>query len=137
MSDIPEIGSVMTRQPDSIGEGDSVHAAQTLMEQRGIRHLPVVQDEQVVGIVTDRDVKRVLDPLVDFPAQQPVREIMVPSPYVVTPDEPLDAVLLTMAERRIGCVVVVNGGRLKGIFTTTDAARLLGQQLRDPGPSRS
>jgi CBS domain-containing protein len=55
---------------------------------------------------------------------------MVTDPYVVGPDEPLDSVLLTLAERRIGCALVAENGKLTGIFTTTDAALMLGRQLR-------
>jgi len=50
--------------------------------------------------------------------------------FVVSPDTPLDTVLLTLAKRRLGCVVVANDEKPKGIFTTTDASRLLGEYLQ-------
>lgn len=130
MSEIPQIGSVMTPLPHSIGADAGVAEAQALMETHDIRHLPVTNGDQLVGIVTDRDIKLALDPLVHTPPMQQVRQIMIADPYVVAPDAPLDVVLLTMAERRIGCVLVADGGRLDGIFTTTDASRLLGERLR-------
>ena len=59
-----------------------------------------------------------------------IRDIMIPDPYVVRPADPIDEVLMTLAEQRIGCAIVANDGRLKGIFTTTDASRILAQHLR-------
>jgi len=140
MTEIPRIGSVMTTFPYSIDAGASVAAAQEMMERHGIRHLPVTDAGDLVGIVTDRDIQHFLDPLVNYPVQREVRDIMVAHPYVVRPDEPLDEVLVTLAQRRIGCALVAEGGQLSGIFTTTDAARLFAERLRgrpvpeDPGP---
>jgi acetoin utilization protein AcuB len=120
----------MTALPRAIDADSTVSEARSMMEQHGIRHLPVTNGEKVVGIVTDRDIKMTLDPLLHMPTLQMVRGMMTPDPYVVGPDEPLDTVLLTMAERRIGCALVVEGGKLTGIFTTTDASRMLGEHFR-------
>ncbi len=62
---------------------------------------------------------------------------MTAEPYVVAPSEPLDTVLLTLAARRIGCVVVADAGRPAGIFTMTDASRMLGEHLRAGRSTRS
>jgi len=125
MAGIPDMRSVMTSFPFTIDAGASVVAAQEMMERHGIRHLPVTQDNVLVGIVTDRDIRHFLDPIVNYPLHGQVRDIMVTDPYVVDPDEPLDAVLLTLAERRIGSALVAENGKLTGIFTTTDAALML------------
>jgi len=120
----------MTASPRSIDADATVSEAQSMMERHGVRHLPVTNGEKLVGIVTDRDVKTTLDPLLHMPTLQMVRGMMTPEPYVVGPDEPLDSVLLTLAERRIGCALVAEGGKLTGIFTTTDASRMLGEHFR-------
>lgn len=136
VSDVPSIRSVMTPFPHSIDAEAALAKAQALMEDLGIRHLPVTNSGKLVGIVTDRDLKLSLDPIVNVPPMRRVRDIMIADPYVVEPDERLDRVLLTMADRRIGCALVAEEGRLTGIFTTTDASRMLGQHLRTPRSRR-
>ncbi len=127
---IKTIGEVMTAQPHSVEARSTLVEAQELMERHGIRHLPVTEGAEIVGVLSDRDLKLSLDPIVEFPRMCTVREIMAADPYVVHPDAPLDEVLLTLAERRIGCALVADGEGLAGIFTTTDAARLLGEHYR-------
>jgi acetoin utilization protein AcuB len=120
----------MTPFPYSIDADATLAEGQAMMERHGVRHLPVTEGKRLVGIVTDRDIRQSLDPVFDMPPLQKIRTIMVDDPYVVAPDEPLDSVLLTLAERRIGCVLVAAGGQLEGIFTTTDASRMLGEHYR-------
>ena len=129
MARVPEIRSVMTALPRSIDADATVSEAQTMMEQHEVRHLPVTNGNKVVGVLSDRDVKGLLDPMFRVPAPTTVRKAMSADPYVVGPDEPLDRVLLTLAERRIGCALVAEDGRLTGIFTTTDASRMLGEHF--------
>jgi acetoin utilization protein AcuB len=108
------------------------------MEKNDIRHLPVTNAGKLDGIVSDRDIKLALDPLVNFPPQRKVRDIMTSDIYVVPPSEPLDVVLQALADRRIGCALVADDGALLGIFTTTDAARMLGELLqRSAGEGRT
>ena len=52
------LAEVMTRDPDTIGPNDSVVHALSIMNERGFRHLPVVTDERIVGIVSIRDLYR-------------------------------------------------------------------------------
>jgi acetoin utilization protein AcuB len=121
----------MTAIPHTIDADSNLIEAQSIMSRHGIRHLPVLLRSRLVGIISDRDIRHYVDPAVNLPRMCRVGDVMTPEPYVVAPNEPLDQVLLTMAERRIGCVVVASNGTLEGIFTMTDASRLLGQRLRD------
>ena len=132
---IPDIRYVMTTLPRSIGADATVPEALSLMERCGVRHLPVTNGGSLVGVVSDRDIKRTTDPLTNMPTLQAVRKVMTPDPYVVGPDEPLDRVLRTLADRRIGCALVAEAGSLVGIFTTTDAARILEEHLRADEPN--
>jgi acetoin utilization protein AcuB len=129
---IPLVKSVMTPFPYSIDASATVVEAQSMMRECDIRHLPVEQDHVLVGVVSDRDITRALDPTLGlpFPRELRVRDVMVPEPYVVDLHEPLDRVLLTLAERHIGCALVLREGRLVGIFTTTDGCRVFGEELR-------
>lgn len=94
------------------------------MQAAGIRHLPVVDGERVVGIITERDIRmlegcgRTID--------VHVREAMTPEPYVVDADAPAARVCRTMADRKLGSVVVVtDAAKVVGIFCATDAVRTL------------
>jgi acetoin utilization protein AcuB len=133
---IPPIEAVMTPLPVSIGIDARVTEAQELMADHDIRHLPVTDGGEIVGVITQRDVGLVLDPARGLPFDRDlrVRTICMPDAYVVAPETPLDTVVGEMARRRIGSVLVARAGLLLGIFTATDACRLYAETLRD-GPS--
>ena len=63
-----------------------------------------------------------------------VSDVYVPDPYVVDLGEPIENVLLTMAEKHIGSALVTRQGRLAGVFTAMDACRSFGQYLRENFP---
>src|SRR6476659_3702834 len=132
MTHIPSIGSVMTPFPYVVQVDDPLLVARTLMVKHSIRHLPVKDGNTLVGVLTDRDLKRALDPGLGLPPKEElfVRDVFVPDAYVVDVAEPLDAVLRHLSSRHIGSALVTKNGRLVGIFTLTDAARLFGEYLR-------
>lgn len=125
----------MTPLPLSIGIEARVLEARELMAEHDIRHLPVTDDGRLVGVVTQRDIGRVLDPELDMPFDEElrVRSVCSLDAYLVEPDTPLDDVVDAMARRRIGSALVARDGRLLGIFTVTDACRLLAETLRGEG----
>lgn len=130
---MPTIRSVMTVCPHRVSDGDSLLFARALMQRHGIRHLPVVSGDAVVGLLSDRDVKRALDPDLGLPPQDElfVRDVFVPDAYVVDGDVPLDTVLEHMSAAHIGSAVVTEHGHLAGIFTGTDACRAFCRFLRE------
>ena len=136
MNRIPFIKSVMTPFPSSIDVGATVDQAQNMMAEHGIRHLPVKGGNALVGVITDRDIKRTLDPCLELPAKNEllVKDVMVAEAYVVDLNERLDTVLFHMADHHIGCALVVKEKRIAGIFTTTDACRIFGEYLRSHLP---
>lgn len=137
MQGIPPIKAVMTPFPHSIESGAPISAAKTMMRQHAIRHLPVMEAGELVGMVSDRDIHLVQDPKLQVPPDdRSVGDICNRDIYVVQLTDPLDRVLSQMAERHIGSAVVVKQGRLAGIFTVTDACRLYGQLLQSLFPSR-
>jgi len=95
MTHIPSIGSVMTPFPHVVQIDDSLRLARTLMVEHSIRHLPVKDGDTLVGVLTDRDLKRALDPNVGLPPEEElfVRDVFVPDAYIVDVTEPLDGVL--------------------------------------------
>jgi CBS domain-containing protein len=76
---------------------DSLRHARELMVRHQVRHLPVKEGATLVGVLTDRDLKRALDPDLGLPARDElfVRDVFEPEAYVVDSSEPLDHVLST------------------------------------------
>ncbi len=133
MRKIPAVKSVMTPFPYSVSIDAPIEVARQFMVRHKIRHIPVVEEDRLVGVVTDRDIKLILGPDFDYPPAKEltVRDVVVPESYVVDLEERLDTVLLHMADNRIGSVLVTRKGKLAGLFTVTDACRCYGELLRD------
>ena len=133
MSSMPRVADVMTRTPVVVEIDAPVVEAQDLMVDHEIRHLPVVEAGKLAGIVSDRDVAALENDAdaAELAASLRVREICSLNHYSVAPDSPLDDVLMEMAERRIGSVVVAQANEVVGVFTATDACRVFAQHLRE------
>ncbi len=138
MDHIPSMRSVMTPFPHCVEAGDSLLVARTLMVRHDVRHLPVKEEGRLVGVLTDRDLKRALDPDLGLAPKDElfVRDVFVPNAYTVDTAAPLDGVLEEMVTQHMGSVLVTSHGRLAGIFTTTDACRILCGHLRALVPPR-
>lgn len=128
----PTIKSVMTPFPHSVDIDDPVTRAEEIMREYDVRHVPVEENGYLVGVATHRDTVRLVNPALDehSRARIRVRQVYTPNPYVVDLNAPLDRVLLEMAERHIGSALVVRKDKLVGIFTVTDACRVLAQVVR-------
>lgn len=139
MKGIPHIKSVMTPFPFSIDAAELVTKAEEMMKQHNIRHLPVMDNDQLFGIITDRDIKLILDPELGYRAdsQLTVKDVCIRHPYVVDLNESLDVVAEEMSKRKIGSVVVLKSDKVCGVFTATDACQFLSDFLRAVYPSGS
>jgi len=136
MKKMPVLKTAMTPFPYSISLDASFDEANELMVRHNVRHLPVTRDRQVVGVITDRDMvsaMRVRSQLNDTSGLR-VSDLNMADPYIVSIDEPLGNVLLTMAERHIGSAIVTRAGKLVGMFTSVDACRSYGEYLREHFP---
>jgi len=127
----------MTPFPWSIDAGRTVADAWMMMAEHSIRHLPVTREGELVGLVSGRDLGLAMDARLGAPraAGLSVGELAERQPYVVDLSTPIEFVVREMAERRVGSALVTREGKLVGIFTTTDACRLLADLLggRRPG----
>ena len=103
----PLVKSAMTPFPYAVEASAPIGEARSLMLEHHVRHLPVVAEGQLVGIVTDRDIKLLLGPEMGSPDPKTltVEEAMVDEPYTVEMDTPLVLVLETMATRHIGAAL--------------------------------
>lgn len=133
MKHIPAIKAVMTPFPYSVDANAPIDKARKFMSEHGIRHLPVTDRQEIVGVLTDRDIKLYLGPDFDYPSEKEarVKDVYMDKPYIVDLNERLDRVLKTMAERHIGSVLVTRHGKLAGVFTSTDACKSYADYLRE------
>lgn len=119
----------MTKAPVRIGDHVTINEAREVMQTWGMRHLPVTDSsDQLIGILSDRDFSRLFGS--NLSGACPVSDIMTIKPYSVYPDTSLKTVVKEMAGAKIGSTVIVNYDRqVVGIFTTTDAMKVLSKLL--------
>ena len=127
----------MLRVKDLMSDGLEVvspdahlHDALTKMNRAGYRHLPVVADDRLVGIITDRDVRLAVNsPVVREDADLTreavldgvrVLDCMTPDPQCVSPDRPLHEVADLLSLNKFGAMPVVDGEKLVGMISTID-----------------
>jgi len=122
----------MRRGVITVQRDESVDCAQTLMARHGIRHLPVLDGERLVGVISHGDVRGTMVQqrrprcgtlagrtyFLDPGAR--VEEAMTPDPVVVPPGTDIDEAARLLITCKIGCLPVVEHGRLVGIITETD-----------------
>ncbi len=119
----------MTPTPHSVGKEQPLSVAQRLMRENGVRHLPVLEHGKLVGIISERDLLFVQAITGVDLASTKVEDAMTQSVYCVPPEQRLRAVVAEMAEHRYGCAVIVEGAKVVGVFTTTDALDVLAHHL--------
>ena len=129
--------ALMTPQPLTIGRRETLMTAHRLMNAHRIRHLPVLEHGELIGMVSQRDLY-FLETLrgVDLD-KDVVEDAMKTDTYAVGPDDAIGDVAKHMARHRYGCAVVVERGKVAGIFTATDALRLVSVLAPQGGPPRS
>jgi acetoin utilization protein AcuB len=128
---MPSVGSVMTPFPYFVDADASVLDVEQLMREHRIRHVPVEENGNVVGIVSERDLRHLANatsPPADK-ARISARDVMTADPYVVPFDTPLNTVAAEMAKRRIGSAIIVHHQKLAGILSVTDVCRILAEIL--------
>ena len=135
---VATVGAVMTPFPYSIDIGEDLVTARVLMEERGIRHLPVIAGGKIAGVITDRDIVIAGALMGDREAPLLVREVCHMPAYVAEVSDQLDRVLLEMADRHLSAAVVVDHrGHLAGILTIGDVCRLYAETLIGRFPEKS
>lgn len=119
----------MVRKVVALQESQTLREALVTAQRHQIRHIPVVKDGDLVGMLTDRDLKRAtpspvsgadmatFDRVVD---KTTVSQIMTRNPFSVTPSTRLKDAVKILHDRKFGAIPVTDGEKLVGLLTATD-----------------
>lgn len=122
----------MTSNPQTVSVSTPVMEAMQRMREGGFRRLPVVRDERLVGIVTDRDLKEATPSkattlsvfeLNYLLSKLLVKDVMTGTVVTVAPEDPIERAALLMEEHKVSGLPVVDRGALVGMLTITDLLR--------------
>jgi len=128
----------MTSPATVVSQDARLIDAVLLLRSNGIRHLPIVDGDRLVGIITDRDIQRCAPSLPEKITQEEynaifertaLARVMVRDPLSVSPDTPLRDAAALLHEQKFGCLPVVEDGRLVGVITISDMLGVLRRLL--------
>lgn len=127
------VKDLMSNTLDVVSPDAQLHEALTRMNRAGYRHLPVVANDKLVGIITDRDIRLAVNsPFVDAGADLTresildgirVDDCMTPDPQCVSSNTPLHEVADLLALNKFGAMPVVDEGKLVGMISYIDFLR--------------
>ncbi len=136
------VSELMTACPITVTPATSLDSALAMMEQHRIRHLPVVQDAELVGILSDRDMLETTAGLPlrvhaahgrALPSAKTVDAIMHSKVVSVSPDDTIATAAVDLLHYGIGCVPVVRGKRLLGILSEMDLLEAIADERMHAG----
>jgi len=122
------LGEIMTTRVVTIDSSATASAARSRMKNRRIRHLVVMENGSIAGILSERDLGGPDGS--DVRMERSVRDLMTPDVTTAGPETTLAEAAELMLARQIGCLPVLDGGRLVGIITATDVLDELGRESR-------
>lgn len=134
------VRDLMRTEVVTLDESDDLRLADDIMRLGRIRHMPVTSGGRLVGILSQRDLFRAAVSSVirlkateqrSWLASVPVKEVMVTEIVMASPEAPIGEAVDLMLERKIGCLPVVDQGRLVGLLSESDCLRLLGRLLSE------
>jgi len=134
-----KVVDVMTRDPLTVSPTETVGKADELMSENNIRQIPVVNGREVVGIVTDRDIRAFLSEALtgdsdtrEKALRTPIRDIMTTEPLFLEPDDELQDAVEILVEEKFGAIPVVDEAEgLVGIVSYVDVLRCFLNRLQE------
>jgi len=139
---VTHVREIMQEKIVTIAAGDSLSTVEDIMTLGGVRHIPVVHAGKLVGVVSERDLLRAslsalnetgVDQRRAFLHAVEIGRVMSTPPIVIEPDAKVENAALVMAEKRIGCLPVMEGDELIGLITEKDVL-LYVARFADGGP---
>jgi CBS domain-containing protein len=133
------VDDLMEREVVTLDVTDTLSLAEDIMRLGRIRHLPVLKDGALMGILSQRDLFRAAVSSVlhlqrtserEWLARIEIRAVMTSPPITVRPGTPIREAVETMLAKQIGCLPVIDGRRLVGLVSESDCLRHLAHLLR-------
>jgi acetoin utilization protein AcuB len=130
----------MTSHVQTLRPDDRLLDAELLIRRAGVRHIPVLEDGKLMGVLTERDVRRYAPSILDSTPdeynrifeQTMVGTVMTRDVVTIAPDEPLAEAAMQLHSQHRGCLPVMEGDKLIGIITRRDLLRLVSELLAPP-----
>ena len=128
------IKEIMTTRVATVSMDDRLGVIKEIFEQAHFRHLLVLEDDVLVGVISDRDLLRALSPYLDTDAEmnrdtetlnRRAHQIMSRQPITISPESSLQAASAIMLEQHVSCLPVLENGALVGIVSWKDLLRVM------------
>ena len=133
---VKTVGEIMAREVITLKRSDSLKFGKDIMNQKRVRHFPVVEGGMVVGVVSQRDLFRAslasvlrYDENIEkaFLDNLSVKGVINEAPVTVSPDTAITEAARLMVDKKIGCLPVVEHEKLVGLVTETDFLKMLAE----------
>jgi acetoin utilization protein AcuB len=135
-----QVKDYMTTSVTTLTDDARLLDAALLIRRTGKRHVPVVstEDGRVVGIISDRDVSRLAPSILSKTSQEeynqvfestPITMAMTKNPISISPSAPIGEAVQILYTKKIGALLAVEDGELKGILSVSDMLGLLNELL--------
>jgi acetoin utilization protein AcuB len=129
------VDAIMSRDVETVAPDVTLMEIQEVLRKRGFRHLLVVEDGALVGVISDRDVLRVISPFLDTLSEsardvktlmRPASDVMRSDPVSASPDTSVEDAASMLLEHTISCLPVIgDDAQIQGIVTSKDLLRCL------------
>ncbi len=136
------VRDIMDEKVVTISAGDTLSTVEDIMTLGRVRHMPVVHAGKLVGVVSERDLLRTsLSNLTEFGSEErrlflhavEIARVMSAPPITIAPDATVEEAAQVMADRKIGCLPVLEDDQLLGMVTETDVLRYFAGVSPDRG----
>lgn len=136
MKHLPTVATTMTPFPHAIDVNETLGRAHAMMQEHGFHHLPVTEGGQVVGILSENELRHVGGPFTGLSEVTDllVKDICNTRVFSIDIHDRLDLVLAVMAEKHLDAAIVTRMGKLAGILTASDAMRKFAEVLETLRP---
>ncbi len=128
------VSEIMTTNVITLNVSDAIEDAKLIFEDKSIRHIPIVKDKKVIGMLSSNDILKIAyadlsenDKDVDVSIFDwfTIEQVMTKNLYVVTPETSIEDVGIIFSENEFHALPIVEDGELVGIVTTTDLIKFL------------
>jgi acetoin utilization protein AcuB len=111
-----KVAACMTPDPACLAPDDTLSVAIAVMEAGDFRTIPVIQDGKLIGIISDRDIRRNWQQA----ENTKIKAVMTENPICISADDSVNEAVRLLLSHKIGGLPVIRNDKLVGIITTTD-----------------